>query len=187
MAESSSQEQFAKMVGITQPAVSQLIRKGVLTRGANIVVWMRQYCENLRKQAAGWQSQDGQLDLIAERARLAKRQSEKLEMENEERRKELLPRAAIGEQFGYLVATIRTKLLALPNRFRSLSPQLSVKQVDVLDRLVREILTELSNERFPADIQTIIDEYFSTLHAATEKNGKPVGGPSPDSEPGVKR
>lgn len=49
MAKDSTQEQFAQLIGISQPAVAQLIRKGVLSRKGNIVQWTKEYTENLRR------------------------------------------------------------------------------------------------------------------------------------------
>ena len=61
------------MVFISQPEVSQLIRKGVLTRGASLKQWYKEYLDNLRKVAQGWSSRDGLLDRIQEAALLDRR------------------------------------------------------------------------------------------------------------------
>ena len=74
----TTQEQFARLVGISQPEVSQLIRKGVLTRGGTTAQWHKEYLDNLRKVAAGWQSQTGLLDRIQEAALLDRRKREEL-------------------------------------------------------------------------------------------------------------
>ena len=183
MAKASSQEKFAQLVGITQPAVSQLIRKGVLTRGASIGQWHREYLENLRKLAAGFKSDYIDLDLIKERARLAARQSEKLEIELAEKRHDLVPIAAIASALNFLNGTIRSKLLAFPSRMKSLCPELTTRELTRATDLIHEVLTELSHERFPPNIRDIARQYFSDLHATASDNGKRVGGSKPISKP----
>jgi phage terminase Nu1 subunit (DNA packaging protein) len=187
MAKDSTQEQFAQLVGISQPAVAQLIRKGVLNRKGDIVQWTKEYTRNLREQAAGRASENGGHDLVAERARLSARQAEKLEIELAKSRGELLPTESIVEALTFTAATIRTKLLSVPSRYKSLSPRLSAKEIDVLDNLIREILTELSNVHFPKTIGESARRYFSNLHIAAETEGERVGGSVSLPESGSER
>lgn len=174
MPKDTTQEQFAKLVGITQPAVSQLIRKGVLTRGQSIGRWLQEYISNLREQAAAHKSDEGQ-DIIKERARLAARQSEKLEIETARLRGELIPRQAVADILGFHNSTIRSRLLAIPARLKSQHPELQTSAVVALKILIDETLTELSHVRFPSDIDEQTRQYFSDLHSTTKPNGDAVG------------
>ena len=47
------QAEFGELVGISQPAVSDLLARGVLTDGESGGVWLKQYCRHLREIAAG--------------------------------------------------------------------------------------------------------------------------------------
>jgi len=179
----NTQEQFAKLVGISQPEVSQLIRKGVLTRGGTTVQWHKEYLDNLRKVAAGWQSQTGLLDRIQEAALLDRRKREELEIKLAEHKGELLPVLAVVEALSSLNAAVRAKLLALPNTIRSNNPQMTPRQVEQLDASVREILTELSNVRLPPSFRECAERYFSDLHTTPQTKSKRVGRHIPDTQP----
>lgn len=107
-----TQSQFGGLVGISQPAVSDLIGRGVLSEGAIGVEWVREYCGHLREIAAG-RVADGDLDLAGERARLAKEQADRIAMQNAERRGELAPVALLetvlanaGTKVGRILDTI---------------------------------------------------------------------------------
>jgi phage terminase Nu1 subunit (DNA packaging protein) len=180
---STTQEQFAKLVGISQPEVSQLLRKGVLTRGATTAQWHREYLDNLRKVAAGWQSQSGMLDRIQEAALLDRRKREQIEIKLAESKGDLLPVAAVVEALSFINSAVKSKLLALPNRIRSMNPQMTPRQVDDLDASVREILTELSNVRLPPSFRAVTEQYFSTLHTTAKAKNKRVGRPVPHAQP----
>lgn len=96
LSQSVRQSEFGELVGISQQAVSDLVVRGVLTDGATGFVWLREYCGNLREQAAG-RATSGDLDLAKERAGLAKAQRERIEMQNAVTRGELAPRALLSE------------------------------------------------------------------------------------------
>jgi phage terminase Nu1 subunit (DNA packaging protein) len=181
MAKTDTQERFAKLVFISQPEVSQLLRKGVLTRGAPISQWHKEYLTNLRSVAAGWSSRDGLLDRIQEAALLDRRRREELEIKLGERHGQLIPMAALMDALSFLHGTLRTKLLAVPSRLKSQSPQMTAKQVAISEELIREILNELSSLRFPATVDDIAERYFQDLHAAAEANDRRVGGPVSDA------
>ena len=85
-----NQQQFAAVVGLSQPAVSGLFSRGIIT-GEDWRAWIRDYCKHLREMAAGRKGDDGgELDLVRERARLAKAQADAVEMKNAQDRRELI-------------------------------------------------------------------------------------------------
>lgn len=49
----ATQTVFSKLVGTSQPAVAQMVAKGVLTRNASVGQWLVEYCDRIRKEAAG--------------------------------------------------------------------------------------------------------------------------------------
>ena len=53
LSEAANQTRFAKMVGSSQQAISKMVEKGVLRRGATTGEWLLQYCERLREISAG--------------------------------------------------------------------------------------------------------------------------------------
>lgn len=68
-----SQQEFGSLIGVSQPAVSQMLTKGILSPGGTGGQWILEYCSHLREVAAG-RATDGSIDLPTERALLAREQ-----------------------------------------------------------------------------------------------------------------
>lgn len=171
-----TQEDFARIVGISQPAIAQLIRKGILTRGAKPLQWLSEYAANLRKQAAGWQSSSGLPDLMTARAALALEQKRHYEIQNAKRISELIPIDTIVKTYEELTTAVRYKLLTLEKRFKSQFPEATPKESEWLSKLINELLTDLSNVRFSPDIRKSIEQGISNIHSSTQDDGQRVGG-----------
>lgn len=112
-----TQAQFAELVGISQQAVSDLTARGILRRGDSAGQWLIAYCANLRGQAAGRASM-GDLDLVQERARLAKEQADRVALENQQSRRELAPVALMESTLGMLANKIVGVLESIPVNLR---------------------------------------------------------------------
>ena len=186
MAKPALQEQFAKAIGVTKQDVSKMLGKGILTRGATQEEWLLEYTKNLRYQAAQHRSLDG-IDRVREAALLDRRKREQLDIELDKQRGQLWPKEAIWAAWEARHGIIRTALLGLPSLMRSMDPTMTAKQVAVAEDAIRQKLTELANEQFPATVDAIAAKYFSDLHAAAETDGERMGGHPPGTEPGVKR
>jgi phage terminase Nu1 subunit (DNA packaging protein) len=89
-----TQSEFGALVGISQPAVSDLLAREVLTQGAPAAQWLIEYCGHLRLVASGRQA-SGSIDLATERALLAREQRIAKAMQNSVTRKELAPRSLL--------------------------------------------------------------------------------------------
>lgn len=188
MASHNTQEQFAKLVNISQPEVSKLIRKGTLSRGATVEQWLREYVGNLRFQAAQHRSEDGKVDRVFEAAMLDRRRRENMEIELAKQRGELAPLSAVaGTVFIPLVNAIKTKILSFPSRYRSLNPSATPRDIDLLDSLCRETLVELSAERLSPEFRDLVEKYYTELHATAEAQGERVGGSVPLPQPRKRR
>ncbi|MFS8930957.1 terminase small subunit [Cupriavidus taiwanensis] len=135
-----TQAAFAELVGISQPAVSELVGRGTLTRGASLRRWLVEYCENLREQAAG-RASTGDLDLIQERAALAREQRIKIAMVNQQMQKELAPVAVLEAVLAKVGRQIATKLEAIPVQIKRRTTTLSAEDID----LITEEITKARN------------------------------------------
>ena len=133
------QAQFGELVGISQPAVSELVKRGVLTPGACAAVWLLEYCGNLREQAAGRQSEGG-MNLATERARLSRAQAEIAELNLRMKRGEVVPIAGLEARLKAAIIAAREFLLGQP-------PRLSIL-LEGLDRHGREDLLTTSFNDF---------------------------------------
>lgn len=72
-----TQAQFGELVGISQPAVSDLLTREVIQPGATAGAWLIDYCAHLREQAAG-RGADG--ELAFQRSELARVSRERAEI-----------------------------------------------------------------------------------------------------------
>jgi len=126
-----TQKRFGEIVGISQPAVSDLLTRGVLTDGATLGDWLLDYCRNLREQAAG-RAATGDLDLATERARLAREQADKIAMQNACSRRELTPTVVLEQVLAGAAAKIAGILDAIPGMVRRRVPQLTAGDIDMI-------------------------------------------------------
>lgn len=127
----ATQAQFGEVVGISQPAVSDLLARGVLTEGAPLARWILDYCSNLREVAAG-RLAAGDLDLATERAALARAQREKIEMQNAVTRRELAPTHLIEEVLARAGTKVAGILDAIPGQIRRRVPSLPGGELDTI-------------------------------------------------------
>jgi len=128
-------EAFAELVGVSRPAVTQLIGEGTLARDASARVWLLTYCARLREQAAGRLGREG-VDLATERAKLAKAHRERVERENAVARGDLLPVELLAQQLAHVGARCSAILDAIPARVRTAAPQVPASVLDVVQQQV---------------------------------------------------
>lgn len=139
-----TQKDFGLLVGISQPAVSDLISRGVLFDGDTTGNWLLAYCDNLRMQAAG-RGGDAAGALTAERARLARAQAEKIEMQNAVSRKELAP-VALLEQVLATTGTKAKRILAtIKGELRRRFPSMSATDMQAVDTIIGKALGQIAS------------------------------------------
>jgi len=117
----ATNDEVANHLGISPTRVSQLKSAGILPearrRANNLTACRAAYLEHLREVAAGRGSKDGGgLDLVTERARLARAQAEKCERENAVAEGEFLPRCEVHTAMTATFMRVRSKLLAMPSK-----------------------------------------------------------------------
>lgn len=139
-----TQKDFGLLVGISQPAVSDLISRGVLVDGDTTGNWLLAYCDNLRMQAAG-RGGDAAGELTAERARLARAQAEKIEMQNAVSRKELAP-VALLEQVLATTGTKAKRILAtIKGELRRRFPSMLATDMQAVDTIIGKALGQIAS------------------------------------------
>lgn len=124
-----SQEAFGDLVGISQPAVSDLMTRGVIQAGQPCGVWLLAYTAQLREQAAG-RGADG--ELASERARLAREQADMVAMKNAQSRKELAPVLILEEVLALVTRQVATVLDGIGPQLRRNFPDLSGEQLKLI-------------------------------------------------------
>ena len=85
-------------------------------------------------------------DYNESRARSEFEKANLLELERKQKEKQLLPADQVERVWANTVATVKTKLLAVPTRLRQRIPHLSLEEVAIADELIRESLSELAGE-----------------------------------------
>lgn len=126
---------FGELVGVSQQAVSDLVRRGVLADGASGDEWLLAYCDHLREVAAGRGGEAGK-DLTAERARLAREQADRLAMQNAVTRGELAPAHLMEQVLSKVGARAGRILETIPGTLRRRLPQLTAADVEVVAQIV---------------------------------------------------
>lgn len=112
-----SQAQFGALVGITQQAVSELLARGTLGKGASLKAWLASYCGNLRDQASGHVSSEG-FDLIRERVLTERVDRELKELMVAEKRATLVNVAQLEPMLMNMVGAFRSELLSRDDKLR---------------------------------------------------------------------
>jgi phage terminase Nu1 subunit (DNA packaging protein) len=144
----ATQAEVAAHLGVSAKYISDLIGKGVLFRAPvgkyDLDECRKLYISHIREMAAG-RASAGELDLSAERARLAKEQADAKEMENAVERGDLVYIEDVAKQIENQLTKVRTRLLSVPTK---VAPEAhscaSVREVQaVIEQAIVEALNEL--------------------------------------------
>ncbi|MDH3636852.1 MAG: hypothetical protein OES09_00105 [Gammaproteobacteria bacterium] len=139
-----TQQQFADAVGTTRQTIAEHCRKGIMDLSLGFDECLLRYCAHIRAIAAGRGADYGELDLTAERARLAKEQADRAEMENAIRRGEQVNVEAVQDLWTVVLTNVKARLLGIPTKAApELDGTIQQKRA-VLDAQIREALEELS-------------------------------------------
>lgn len=121
--QSTSQADFAEMVGISEARVSQLMADGVMPRSGTVHDWLLAYCDRLRDQAAGRAgTETGGLDLVQERAALAREQRIAQELKNQTARGEYAPIGLLADVLAQAASSVVDRFDLLEGTLRKSCP-----------------------------------------------------------------
>ena len=118
-----TQAEFGAMVGIGQQAVSEFVKIAALGPDVTAHDMLLAYCARIREFAAG-RGSDGELDLVQERAKLARAQWESQELKNAIQRKEYVPVAMLSDVLAAAAGSVAAKLDALPGIIKKMAPDM---------------------------------------------------------------
>ncbi|MFZ7309768.1 hypothetical protein [Comamonas jiangduensis] len=137
-----SQAEFAQMVGVSEASISKRVSDGVLTRGECAHAWLIAYCEHLRDQAAGRLGETLGLDLVQERAGLARAQRESQELKNAVARGEYAPIGILADVLALASSAIVDRLDQLEGQLRKACPDLPEEARMVILRVIADARNE---------------------------------------------
>lgn len=142
LSDSITQDAFGRLVGISQPAVSDLMQRGILEPGASGHDWLLAYCERLREIGAGRQAADGGLDLVQERAALARAQRESFEIKNAVLRQEYAPVELLSRVLAIVSDAVASRIDAMPAALRAACPGLDPAAYRVIEDVLTSARTD---------------------------------------------
>jgi phage terminase Nu1 subunit (DNA packaging protein) len=119
-----SQSEFARLVGRSEGRVSQLVGDGTLQPGATAGEWLKAYVDRLSREAAG-RASDGPLDLVQERAALARSQRESVDLRNAVLRGEYAPISLLSQVLATASQAVAERFEHLPAHLRKTCPNLT--------------------------------------------------------------
>lgn len=140
----ATQDKFGVLVGISRQAVSSLLARGHLPQDGTFGDWLLAYCERLRNAAAGrGTSGDGEsLDLVQERAALARSQREAQDLKNAIARGEYAPIEVITATLANAAKVVADALDVLPMRIKARNPDLPPEAL----QLIVETMAQARND-----------------------------------------
>lgn len=150
-----SQAEFAQMVGVSEASISSRVSSGVLVRGDTAHEWLITYCEHLRDTAAGRGSGAfGGLDLVQERAALARSQREAQDLKNAVARGEYAPIGLLADVLGKASAAVVGRMDQIEGTLRKACPDLSQEALDA----VLNIMAKARNDWIANTAKLVVED-----------------------------
>lgn len=151
----ATQSQLAAIVGITQPAISALVTEGKLIFSGTLGDMVQAYCARLRDQAAGrLGSETGGLDLVQERAALARSQRISQDMKNAVARGEYAPIGLLADVLGQASSGVVDRFDQLEGALRKACPTLP----DEAKATVMTVIASARNEWIRVTAKLVVDQ-----------------------------
>lgn len=178
---------IAKLLDLSERRVQQLSREGVIPKAErgqyDLIGSVRGYVLYLRDQAT--RAQAGAPDYAAERARFIRARADLAEMDAEQKRRALIAADQIEAAWIAVLALLRTRLLALPDR---LAPQ-AFDQSTVGDtrNLIRAAIREVLDDLAQPDIDLETDPEIDRLTDPETDGGDRPGGTEATAGPDDQR
>lgn len=134
-----TQAEIAEHLDVSTRRVRELaVEWGIDSREVALGEWRLRYIRKLREEAAG-RAATGDLDLVAERARLAKVQADRIEMQNAVTRKELAPVELIEEVLTKAGAKAAKLLDTIPGELKRRAPQLTADDIAAIAGTIAKV------------------------------------------------
>lgn len=137
-----TQAELGGVVGVTQPAISAMMKAGALPPSGTLGELILAYCERLREQAAGRLGEGGGLDLVQERAALAREQRISQALKNDIARGEYAPIGLLSDVLGLASSAVVDRFDQLEGALRKACPTLP----DDAKATVMQVIASARNE-----------------------------------------
>lgn len=173
---------LAQLVGVTQPTISNLMTEGKIPATGTLADLLHAYCQRLRDQAAGrLGSETGGLDLVQERAALAREQRISQALKNSIARGEYAPIGVLADVLGMASSAVVDRMDQLEGALRKACPDLPEEARDTVMQVIAsarnewvrstaKLVTERVDSMGDADGQDLEDGAHEA-HEEEESNG----------------
>ena len=160
MEQQATQASLAALVGVTQPTISKLMADGKIPAAGTLGELLLAYCQRLRDQAAGRVgSEVGGLDLVQERAALAREQREGQAIKNAVARKEFAPVGLLADVLGMAASSVVDRFDQLEGSLRKACPDLP----DEAKTTIQQVIASARNEWIRSTERSVFDRIDSML------------------------
>ena len=132
----ATSDTFAKAVGLNPRTVRRLVADGQLPRGGTLGQWIGIYSQRLRDEA---EARMGGSDLPGERARLARAQAERIEMQNSGLRADLAPAETLDAARRQILDKLADTLATIPAQIEQAAPHMADELATVRAEIKRVV------------------------------------------------
>lgn len=154
MAQTVTQQDFAVMIGVSEARVSQMVSEGLIAPGQTCLDWLQAYTFRLREQAAGRMGDEvGGLDLVQERAALARSQRISQDLKNDIARGEYAPIGLLADVLGMASSAVVDRFEQLEGALRKACPTLA----DDAKATVMQVIASARNEWIRSTTKLVSD------------------------------
>ena len=169
LAAPATQSDVAMVVGVSQQAISAMVNDGKLQTAGTLGEVLQAYCQRLRLQAAGRMGDEvGGLDLVQERAALAREQREGQAIKNAVARKEFAPVGLLADVLGMAASAVVDRFDQLEGSLRKACPDLP----DDAKTTVQSVIAAARNE-WIRSTERLVTEAIDAMLAAQDDDDTP--------------
>jgi len=115
----------------------------VIAEGQALGEWLHKYCAHIREIAAG-RAANGEIDLVTERAFLARAQRERIDMNNAVTRQEFGPIEALEQGLSDCMARVASKLETIPGKLKLANDKLTADDLDQVAAVLAEVRNDIA-------------------------------------------
>lgn len=151
--DNATADQLGALLDISGRRVRELAAEGVFPRAGGryaVVPCVHAYIADLRARERNKPGSDPQvaaaaLDGRQQRARLAKLQADRVELEILRERGRLIDADQIRHHYTKLVVEVRNRLIAVPSEAKGRIPHLTVDELEILEQLISRALEQVAD------------------------------------------
>lgn len=152
----TTQTEMARILGITQPRVNQLIQNEIVVKDKTGAVLVIDSLKNFYNSKLGNGEDDEELDFTLERAKHERTKREIAELKLAQMQNKVYSARTVELVMTEMLSNLRTQLLGMPTK---LAPQLEMQKREIIyDRMTQEITEKLSElSEYSPDLFTTED------------------------------